>query len=117
MLRAVAIAGLSCSLACLGKSASNPQAWDPSIPGPFPPSPNVAAQTIEDISWCGPTIAAPRRDLGCGSWLLEHPAPQANDLHAVWAIAANNAWAVGDKGAIVHWDGAHWTLAESPTSA
>ena len=99
MLRTIAIAGLSCSLACFEKSASNPQAWSP------PPLPNVAAQTIEDVSWCGPTVAAPGRDLGCGSWSLEHPAPQANDLHAVWAIAASNAWAVGDKGAIVHWAG------------
>lgn len=119
MLRTVVIAGLVCSLACLGKSAANPQASDPPTPAPTPqpPPPNLPAQTIEDVPWCGTSMAAPGRDLGCGSWSLEHPAPQANDLHAVWAIAANDAWAVGDKGAIVHWDGASWTLAESPTSA
>ena len=30
-------------------------------------------------------------------------------LREVWASAADDAWAVGDGGTVVRWDGATWT--------
>jgi hypothetical protein len=35
---------------------------------------------------------------------------------AVWAAAADDAYAVGDGGAIHHWDGATWTAMASPAT-
>lgn len=35
-------------------------------------------------------------------------------LHAVTAIAANDAWAVGDNGQTQHWDGATWSRVAAP---
>src|SRR5207244_9013906 len=32
-----------------------------------------------------------------------------NDLHGVWGSGANDAWAVGDVGEIIHWNGSAWT--------
>jgi hypothetical protein len=37
-------------------------------------------------------------------------------LHAVWAAAPDDAWAVGDSGTIAHWDGQVWTIVPSQTS-
>jgi hypothetical protein len=37
-------------------------------------------------------------------------------LNAVWAGAYTNAWAVGEYGLILHWDGNSWTLVTSPTT-
>ena len=36
-------------------------------------------------------------------------------LLSVWGRATNDVWAVGEGGAIVHWDGRVWTLSDSGT--
>lgn len=46
--------------------------------------------------WC--RVSLPRADL---------------DLQALWAFAANDAWAVG-AGGMVHWDGATWSMVDAP---
>ncbi|MBM81648.1 MAG: hypothetical protein CMJ78_13800 [Planctomycetaceae bacterium] len=43
--------------------------------------------------------------------------PSAGALRAVVAINEDNAWAVGDGGAILHFDGTQWQSMPSPTSA
>jgi photosystem II stability/assembly factor-like uncharacterized protein len=43
--------------------------------------------------------------------------PTAEHLRAVWAAAPNDAWAVGDAGTIIHWDGTAWTVSEAPAQA
>src|SRR3970282_453480 len=66
----------------------------------------------------------PRRPAGC-----PHQAPSrvggraaATDglrdqaLFKVWGASAGDAWAVGTGGLILHFDGAAWALAASPTS-
>jgi hypothetical protein len=37
------------------------------------------------------------------------PSPTATTLNGVWADRENDAWAVGDDGVGVHWDGTTWT--------
>jgi photosystem II stability/assembly factor-like uncharacterized protein len=40
-----------------------------------------------------------------------------HSLHALWASAGNDVWAVGDLGTIVHYDGRRWNPSESGTTA
>jgi hypothetical protein len=51
---------------------------------------------------------------GAGWWIEELPAP---DLHGVWALDAENVWAVGDGGAILKRGETEWTYEDAPTSA
>ncbi len=46
------------------------------------------------------------------------PAPPAKAVFppAVWAVSAGDVWAVGDNGAIEHFDGSAWTLIASPVT-
>ena len=46
-------------------------------------------------------------------WCWVNPAPQGNDLHDVYASSPRDAWAVGDHGTLLHWDGGRWTPRES----
>jgi hypothetical protein len=46
------------------------------------------------------------------NWSLAAGAPA---LAAIRMIAADDGWAVGAAGAILHWDGKTWTAVESPT--
>lgn len=48
-----------------------------------------------------PNPAAPR-------WCWESPWPQGAHLRATWAFSADDVWAVGDRGAVLHFDGAAW---------
>jgi len=50
-----------------------------------------------------------------GGW-QEVESPTDKDLCSVFALSKDNAWAVGDSGVIIHWDGETWSLVESPTS-
>ena len=50
-----------------------------------------------------------------GGW-QEVESPTDKDLYSVFALSEDNAWAVGDSGVIIHWDGETWSLVESPTS-
>ena len=57
----------------------------------------------------------PVGEVGCGSWILEQPLPQAYSLRAAWALANDDMWAVGEKGAIVRWNGSSLANVDSPT--
>lgn len=41
-------------------------------------------------------------------WCWEHPRPQGNHLRGVWSDRRDNAWAVGDAGTVLRWDGERW---------
>jgi hypothetical protein len=41
----------------------------------------------------------------------------ALDLHDVWGVSADSVFAVGEGGAIVHFDGRAWSSLESPIAA
>lgn len=36
--------------------------------------------------------------------------PTCQNLYGVWGTAADNVWAVGDKGTIIHYDGTNWKV-------
>ena len=42
--------------------------------------------------------------------------PTLNTLHAVESISLNNAWAVGEAGILLYWNGTAWQKMTSPTS-
>ncbi len=54
---------------------------------------------------------------GPGGGLPGTPAPTTEDLHAVFVLDGNHAWAVGNNGAIVELDTGFWSTATSPTTA
>jgi hypothetical protein len=49
-----------------------------------------------------------------GWW--EHPRPQGARLSSVWHGSATDAWAVGDGGTVLRWDGGAWTAVASGTT-
>jgi hypothetical protein len=42
-------------------------------------------------------------------WCWVDPDPHGNDLEGVWALAPDDAWAVGVNATVVHWDGEGWS--------
>jgi hypothetical protein len=44
-------------------------------------------------------------------------APKRLGLSGVWGSRANDVWAVGEAGTILHYDGTHWTASDSSTTA
>lgn len=51
-----------------------------------------------------------------GAFCWESPLPQGNILRAVFVRSANDAWAVGGGGTILHWFGSTWAPVRSSTS-
>jgi len=45
----------------------------------------------------------------------EVESPTTKDLYSVFTLSEDDAWAVGDSGTIIHWDGSEWSLVESHT--
>ncbi|MCS6914238.1 MAG: hypothetical protein RMK29_08495 [Myxococcales bacterium] len=50
-------------------------------------------------------------------WCWERPLPQGNHLRAVFAVSPTSAWAVGDHGTVLHFDGTSWRSLPSGTTA
>jgi carboxypeptidase family protein len=50
-----------------------------------------------------------------GAWAWRAPVAYGEDLLAIWGSGASDVWAVGRKGAIVHWDGNGWSTVASGT--
>lgn len=46
---------------------------------------------------------------------FEHPSRFGISLHDVWAASPTDVWAVGESGALLHFDGTSWSIAKSPT--
>ena len=46
---------------------------------------------------------------------FEYPEQFGITLHDVWAASKVDAWAVGFRGAILHFDGSRWSIVASPT--
>jgi len=50
-----------------------------------------------------------------GTWDLIN-SPVTDDLRSIAMTSANNGWAVGGSGTILHWNGITWSEANSPTT-
>lgn len=44
------------------------------------------------------------------------PVPQGNPVRGLWATSANDVWAVGDYGALMHYNGTTWQAVDSPVN-
>ena len=76
-------------------------------PAPSQPRPADAA-TPE--SWTSGACGT-----GQDSWCWGYPRPAGNKLNRLWASGPRDVWAVGDAGAILHFDGDHWARVLSGT--
>ncbi len=56
------------------------------------------ADCLFDLGGCGPPI-----------WQWSNPLPTGNGLFDVWAAAADDIFAVGARGTVLHYDGSGWT--------
>ncbi len=62
--------------------------------------------------------ALPVDDRACSDgWCWEAPAPFAFDPTSVFARTATDVWAVGERGAVLHYDGSHWRAVAANTTA
>jgi hypothetical protein len=52
----------------------------------------------------------------CLSW-VNKTSPVQNPLSSIWGAAADDIWAVGEAGTIIHYDGAGWSKVTSGTTA
>ena len=50
------------------------------------------------------------------SWKWQNPLPQGNPLNSVWGSSGTDAFAVGNSGTIVHYDGRTWNEISSGTT-
>lgn len=55
-----------------------------------------------------------RRAICRDAFCWQNPLPQGGDLRGALALAADDAWAVGDSGLILHWNGAFWAPVPLP---
>ncbi len=56
-------------------------------------------------------------DSSAGKGILKaRPLRYEVDLFGVWGSGPTDAWAVGDKGTILHWNGATWLARQAPTT-
>jgi len=68
----------------------------------------VGNGSVTDLP-AGPLIAS----YNGTSWTIDRTLPNQSYLRSVHAVAANNVWAVGDSGTILHFDGTDWSLVAS----
>jgi hypothetical protein len=111
-VRTKALLLLPALLACSGSSGA-PVEPDAATVDASPPT-DLTPLTDAAVKDSG---ASPAPAAGCtqDGWCWAHPLPQGNTLLAIWGAARADVWAVGERGAILHWDGQHWSLVASPT--
>ena len=63
-------------------------------------------------------VARPQQP-GCSKdeWCWLYPQPQGNTLWSVWGSSADNVWAAGESGALVHYTAGAWKAELSPTKS
>jgi hypothetical protein len=122
--------GLGCLQSACGANAMTPlfqvtgSTSVPALPAPFTPAPNGSGT----VSAPGPSSAGPTATLTCAGGWNQVPSPSIgnldNNLTAVSAASASDAWAVGSvllannpavlQAMAEHWDGTRWTEQELP---
>src|SRR5207244_2418630 len=56
-----------------------------------------------------------RYNPGTNAWEIVANSKTANTLRDVWVVAANDVWAVGLLGTVIHFDGTRWYGVPKPT--
>lgn len=54
-------------------------------------------------------VVAAKRVCNDNGWCVQNPIPQPHTLNALWGFAADDIWAVGLRGTVLHYDGRMWT--------
>ena len=65
---------------------------------------------------CAPAPVTKNRVCSPDNWCWYGPHPQGGALFGIWGSTSNNVWAVGDDGALIHWNGAYWQGSSSNTA-
>lgn len=65
-----------------------------------------AAENNQDLWVVGENGTVLRR---INAQLIEHSIPEGPDLLDIWSNTAQDIWAVGNSGRIMHWDGLSWS--------
>lgn len=101
-------AGLTGLSGCPGSTGGT----TPADLSPLPPVGDMAGSSTDMA------MAKPQQP-GCSKneWCWQHPSPQGNVLWSVFSVSANEAWAVGDSGTILHMTGGQWQPMVSQTPA
>ncbi len=55
-------------------------------------------------------------DSGTNAWNQVAPSKVSTNLYDVWVVASGDVWAVGQSGAIIHFDGSRWSKLAPSTS-
>jgi hypothetical protein len=102
-------------LACSGSSGDNGPAVEPDaapVDGSLPT--DLTRPTDASVTDSGPP-QPPAAGCNQDGWCWAHPLPEGNTLLAIWGAATADVWAVGERGAILHWDGRDWSPVASPS--
>jgi hypothetical protein len=79
--------------------------------------------TCSGLATCGGqgvanVCAIPATQRACDDgWCWEAPAPFSFMPTSVFAVSATDVWAVGARGAVMHYDGTHWRAVSAGTTA
>lgn len=82
-------------------------------------APNETLSSIARIgsdTWLVGGNGAIARKAGAGTWQPVASPVTSGTLYAIYAAAANDIWAVGTGGVIIHYDGTAWSQVQSPTT-
>lgn len=84
-----------------------------------PPSNNSDMGSVTDQGSMADMNTVRPQQPGCSKdeWCWLYPQPQGNTLWTVWGSSADNAWAAGESGALVHYTGGTWKAELSPTKS
>ena len=105
-----------------GIHCSNSGVTQPDMSTPLPDlgmAPGDLGAAPADLSFTGSTDQGPpgqTKICSVDGWCWENPLPQGNTLTGVWGTSASNAWAVGQAGTILKWNGSAWAAQPSGTT-
>jgi len=86
---------------------------------PFHPARVGIVSAVMVLLGCPNTTGLPGTGVDAGrasEWKISRPDPDVANWRSVWAERPSLAWAVGDDGAIIRFDGTNWTRVDSATA-
>jgi hypothetical protein len=76
----------------------------------------AALLAAASLAACHTEPTAPGGLQGNADWQISDRAPTSDTLFGVWARSSSDIFAVGDSGAIIHYDGRTWSAMSAPTT-